>query len=58
MLRSVEIKCFLIMARLCLVCLDSVLRQRSALCPVAHPRIGHIREYAPPPPGNHCMQTI
>ena len=42
MLRFAEIKCFLIMARLCLVCL--VLSRSctlAMLCPGGHPRIGH-----------------
>ena len=46
MLRFAEIKCVLIMARLCLV-RDPVL---AMLCPEAHPRIV-------PPPGNHLVQA-
>ena len=46
MLRFAEIKCFLIMARLCLVCLAlSRSSTLAMLCPEAHPRIGHIRKY-------------
>ena len=45
------------MARLLLVCLDFVLGQCSVQ---AHPRIGHIREYAPPPPlrDRSCMFLV
>ena len=46
MLRFAEIKCVLIMARLCLV-RDPVL---AMLCPEAHPRMV-------PPPGNHLVQA-
>ena len=46
MLRLAEIKCFLIMACLCLVCLAlSRSSTLAMLCPEAHPRIGHIRKY-------------
>ena len=46
MLRFAKIKCFLIMVRMCLVCLAlSRSCTLTMLCLEAHPRIGHIRKY-------------